>query len=287
MENSEKMDTWTAHLVNSGLIVALLVVGLVTVHIVDRRILRWIQSLKRIREARRQQLVTLVQISAWILDILLVGAMVMMLLSEFGVDITPLLASVGIAGLAVSLGAQSLIKDFIGGILILIENQYVVGDSIVLGAVSGQVERITLRTTHVRALTGDLYVVPNGEVRVLANQTRDWSRVVVDVGVAYEENLDRALSILEESAATFAQDPAFEPDLLEPPQVLGVDSLGDSAAMLRIVVKTQPGKQWAIGRALRKFLLATCELKGVNLPYPRQEILMRTVQPEEAQVTEE
>lgn len=110
---------------------------------------------------------------------------------------------------------------------------------------------------------------------MLANQTRDWSRVVVDVGVAYEEDLDWALSILEESAAAFARDPAFESDLLEPPQVLGVNSLGDSAAIVRVAVKTQPGKRWAMGRALRKFLLAACERAGVSLPYPRQEVWVR------------
>jgi small conductance mechanosensitive channel len=224
--------------------------------------------------------VTLVQTTQWILVVLLIMSALLMLLSEFGIDITPLLASVGVAGLAVSLGAQSLIKDFISGLLILLENQYAVGDSIVVGAVSGQVERITLRATQVRALNGDLFVVPNGEVRVLANQTRDWAQVVIDVGVAYEEDLDRALTILEESVFAFAQDPTFESDLLELPKVLGANSLGDSAVMVRIVAKTQAGKQWAIGRALRKFLLAACEREGVTLPYPRQEVLVRTVQPE-------
>lgn len=280
------MDTWTAHVVNGGLIATLIIVGLIAVHLASRRILRWLQTAERVRVARRQQLATLVQTSQWVLDFVLVGVGVMMLLSEFGVDITPLLASAGVAGLAVSLGAQSLIKDFIGGILILIENQYASGDFIVVGAVSGQVERITLRTTYVRALNGDLYVVPNGEVRVLANQTRDWSKAVLDVGVAYEEDLDRALGILEEGAADFARDPAFAADLLEPPQVLGVNSLGDWAALVRIVVKTQPGKQLAIGRALRKFLLSVCEREGVSLPYPRQEVWIRTDQSKEVQGTE-
>ena len=271
------MNNWPSHLINGVLIVGTAVLGLVAAHLIARRILAWVHALRRIREARRQQLVTLVQTTQWILVVLLVISALLMLLSEFGVDITPLLASVGVAGLAVSLGAQSLIKDLIGGILIIVENQYAVGDSIVIGTVSGEVERITLRTTQVRALNGDLYVVPNGEVRVLANQTRDWARVVVDVGVAYEENLDRALRILEEGAAAFAQDPVFEADLLEPPQVLGVHSLGDSAVMVRIMVKTQPSKQWAAGRALRKSLLVTCEQEGVSLPYPRQGVWVRTM----------
>jgi small conductance mechanosensitive channel len=182
---------------------------------------------------------------------------------------------VGVAGLAVSLGAQTLIKDIIGGLLIILENQYATGDRIEVGIVSGEVERITLRTTQVRALNGDLYTIPNGEVRILANQTRDWSRVMVDLGVAYEEDLDRAQRVLEESAAAFAGDPAFSASLLEPPQVLGVVSLGDSAALVRVVVKTQPGEQWATARRLRQYLLAACEREGIALPYPRQEVWVR------------
>jgi small-conductance mechanosensitive channel len=277
-QNAErKMNDWTSHLVNGLLIAGTAVLGLVAVHLIARRMLARVQTLERVREARRQQLVTLVQMTQWIVIVLLVISALLMLLSEFGIDITPLLASVGVAGLAVSLGAQSLIKDLIGGLLILIENQYAVGDSIVVGTVSGQVERITLRTTQVRAFNGDLYTVPNGEVRVLANQTRDWSQAVIDVGIAYEEDLDRALGILEESVAAFAQDPAFEADLMAPSQVLGVHSLGDSAVLVRIVVKTQPGKQQAIGRALRKFLLEACEREGVSLPYPRQEVWVRAI----------
>jgi small conductance mechanosensitive channel len=208
----------------------------------------------------------------------IVAVALMMLLSTFGVDITPLLASAGVAGLAVSLGAQSLIKDFIGGLLVLVENQYAVGDFIQVGNASGFVEQITLRATHVRALNGDLYVVPNGEVRIVANQTRAWSRVMVDLGVAYEEDLERALRILEGAASAFAQLPTVAAELLEPPQVLGVAGLGDSAVTVRIAVKTQPGQQWLVGRELRKFLLATCEQEQVSLPYPRQEVWVHTAE---------
>ena len=130
-------------------------------------------------------MVTFVQILRWGADVLIVGSALLMLLSTFGVDITPLLASVGVAGLAVSLGTQSLIKDLIGGFLILAENQYAVGDSIQVGNVSGNVERITLRATYVRDINGYLHIVPNGEVRIVANQTKGWSRALVDVGVAW------------------------------------------------------------------------------------------------------
>ena len=262
-----------ANLVASGvLIVILTLLGLIAVHFVSRRILAWSQSLKRIREARRQQFVTLIAVIQWILVILLVVSAILMLLGTFGIDITPLLASVGVAGLAISLGAQSLIKDLIGGVLIIVENQFAVGDSITVGAVSGEVERITLRITQIRALNGDLHTVPNGDLRVLANQTRGWSRAVVEVAVAYEEDLAHALDVLRASAEAFAQDPAFGASLLEPPVILGPVSLSASAIVLRVMVKTEPGKQWEIGRELRRCVLAACEREGVTLPYPRQEL---------------
>jgi small-conductance mechanosensitive channel len=272
MMNPDRLES---PLISSLLIVAVAALGLAVVQILGKRVLRIVYSMEHLREARRQQLLTLAQILRWGVDILVVGSALMMLLGTLGVDITPLLASVGVAGLAVSLGAQTLIKDLIGGLLILVENQYAVGDTIQVGNVSGQVERLTLRATHIRGINGHLHVVPNGEVRIVANQTKEWSRALVDVGVAYEEDPDRALRVLEGAAEAFAQDPAFGPQLLEPPQVMGPISLGDWAFTVRVMVKTQPGKQWVVARELRKRILATCEEEGVNLPYPRQEVWVR------------
>jgi small-conductance mechanosensitive channel len=275
-EKELKLDGLTSYLVSSALIIVVAALGLTVVQLLSGRALRILQARERLREARRQQLVTLVQILRWGADVLIIGSALLMLLSTFGIDITPLLASVGVAGLAVSLGAQSLIKDLIGGVLILAENQYAVGDTIQVGTVAGKVERITLRATYVRAIDGYLYVVPNGEVRIVANQTKEWSRALVDVGVAYEEDLDRALRVLTETAEASAQDPDVVPQLLEPPQVLGPLSLGDWAITVRVMVKTQPGKHWGVARELRKRILAACEREGITLPYPRQEVLVRS-----------
>lgn len=179
------------------------------------------------------------------------------------------------AGLAISLGAQTLIKDLLGGLLVLVEHQCAVGDVIRVGDLSGTVERFTLRATHVRDLNGQLHIVPDGEVRVVSNLTKEWSRVLIEVGVAYEEDLDRALQVLERAAQAFAQDPQVEPLLLEPPQVFGPVSLGDWAVTVRVMVKTRPGKQWEPARDLQKVILAACEREGVTLPYPRQEVWVR------------
>jgi len=264
--------------VSGGLIVVLTLLVLGLVQLLAGRTSRVVRTFQHLREARRQQLITLVNVVQWGAHILVVGSALLMLLSTFGVDITPLLASAGVAGLAVSLGAQSLIKDLIGGILILVENQFAVGDMVQIGTVVGEVERITLRATHVRDVNGYLYVVPNGEVRIVANQNRDWSRAMVDIGVAYEADLDRALLVLRGTADSFSQDPTFGPQLLEPPQVLGPMSLGDSAITVRVMVKTQVGKQWGVARELRKRILDTCAREGVELPYPRQEVLVRHLQ---------
>jgi small conductance mechanosensitive channel len=254
------------------LILALAGLGLLAVQFSGKRATKRVQSLTWMREGRRQQVITFAHVVRWGANVLIVVSAVLMLLSTFGVDISPLLASAGVAALAVSLGAQSLIKDFIGGLLILLENQYAVGDTIEVGNVLGQVEQITLRTTLVRGLNGSLYVVPNGEVRIVANQTKDWSRAVVDLGVAYEENIDRALGVLQESAEAFARESDLGPQLLEPPAVLGPISLGDWAITVRVTAKTHPGKQLEVGRQLYKFLLAACEREGISLPYPRQEV---------------
>jgi small-conductance mechanosensitive channel len=280
-------ENLTHLLASMVLIVVLTALGLIAVHLASRRAQASTQALTRVRVARRQQLVTLIHIVQWTLVVLLLGSAVLMLLGTFGVDITPILASAGVAGLAISLGAQSLIKDLIGGVLIIIENQYAVGDYITVGSASGEVERITLRTTQVRARSGDLHIVPNGEVRILANQTKGWSRAVVEVGVAYEEDLERALNVLRASGEAFAQDPAFGKSLLEPPQVMGPMSLGDAAVILRVEVKTEPGKQWEIGRELRRCILADCEREGVSLPYPRQEVWVHGLEHDGAVSAEE
>jgi small conductance mechanosensitive channel len=268
------LDELTSPLISSVLVVVLAALGLMFVQFLTKRVHRIVRSVETIHEERRQQIDTIVHIFRWGTGVLIVMAALLMLLSSF-VDIAPLLASLGVAGLAVSLGAQTLIKDLIGGFLILVENQYAVGDVIQAGDVSGTVERLTLRATYVRDIDGRLHVVPNGEVRIVSNLTKDWSRALVDVGVAYEEDLDRVLRILEGVAQAFAEDADFGSYLLEPPQVLGPLSLGDWAITVRVLVKTQPGEQWGVARELQKRILATCEREGITLPYPRQEVWVR------------
>lgn len=167
------MEEWYMDILNSGLVIILTIIILIFIQLLARRSNKYINSIDGVRKERRQQMITFIHILAWVTSVTIICIGVLMILSEFGVNITPLLASAGIAGLAISLGAQTLIKDFIGGFLILFENQFVVGDDIQLDTLTGQVERITLRATYVRDTRGFQYIVPNGEIRIVANQNKD------------------------------------------------------------------------------------------------------------------
>jgi len=200
---------------------------------------------------------------------------VLMALREIGLDITPLLAGAGVAGLAIGFGAQSLIKDVIAGFFILMEDQFRVGDVIQAAGVSGQVERMSLRTTIVRDLQGTVHFIPNGEIKVASNLTKEWSRAVLEVGIDYQEDLDRTLHLLAEVGRELAADASFGPMVLEPPQVLGVESLGESQVTLRLLLKTLPSKQWDVARELRRRIKNRFDREKIAIPYPHRVVITR------------
>ena len=193
---------------------------------------------------REQRAVTLAGIFKGVFRIVIVLVAGLMVLKILGIDTTPLIAGAGVAGLAISFGAQNLIRDFISGFFILLENQYRLGDVIRAAGVSGQVEDMNLRTTVLRDQEGVAHFIPNGEIKVVSNMAKEWSRAVVNVGVAYKEDLDRVVSVLNSVGQELSQDPIFGSGILEPPQVLQYENFGDSQVTLRIVTKTRPLKQW-------------------------------------------
>lgn len=205
--------------------------------------------------------------------IIIVAAL--MALREIGLDITPLLAGAGVAGLAIGFGAQSLIKDVIAGFFILMEDQFHVGDVIQAAGVSGQVERMSLRTTIVRDLQGTVHFIPNGEIKVASNLTKEWSRAVLEVGIDYQEDLDRTLHVLAEVGRELAADASFGPMVLEPPQVLGVESLGEFQVTLRLLLKTLPSKQWEVARELRRRIKYRFDREKIAVPYPHRVVITR------------
>ena len=190
-------------------------------------------------------------------------------------DIGPLLAGAGILGLAISFGAQSLVKDIISGFFILLENQFAVGDVIETAGKSGTVERMTLRVVMLRDLRGVLHIIPNGQMTVVSNQTRGWARAVVEVGVAYEVDVDHALEVFRDEAASFGKDPVWQHRLDGPPEVLGVESLAENSVLIRTVLRTLPGEQWAAAREFRRRLKARLDHEGIDIPYPQRTVHVR------------
>lgn len=184
-----------------------------------------------------------------------------MVLDELGVNLAPLLAGAGVAGIALGFGAQSLVKDFLSGVFILIEDQFGVGDVVDLdGTTSGTVEAISLRTTQLRALDGTVWHVPNGEIRRVGNMSKHWARAVVDVEVAYGADLEQARAVLKQVADEVWRERG---DVLEEPEVLGVEALGTSSVRLRALVKTTPAHQWEVGRLLRERVKVAFEEAGI------------------------
>jgi moderate conductance mechanosensitive channel len=172
-------------------------------------------------------------------------------LGVFGIDLGPLLAGVGIAGIALGLGAQSLVRDCISGFFVIMEDQFGVGDEVDLGAAVGIVESITLRCTTVRGDDGTLWSVPNGSILRVGNQSKVWSKALLDVTIWYDADTDRAIELLKTTSAEVCARPEMQSIVLEPPQVLGVERLTNDGVVLRVVVKTEPGRQWELMRDLR------------------------------------
>jgi small conductance mechanosensitive channel len=194
----------------------------------------------------------------------------LVLLSELGIDIGPLLAGVGVLGLAIGFGAQKLVQDVITGLFILIEDTIHVGDVASAGGHVGLVEALTIRTIRMRDMSGTVHVVPFSEVASIENLTRDFSYALMEVGVAYREDTDAVVEVLQEVAEDLRVDPQFGPDILEPLEVLGVDSFGDSAVVIQVRLKTRPIKQWGIKREYNRRMKKAFDARGIEMPFPRR-----------------
>lgn len=193
-----------------------------------------------------------------------------MILSEMGVDLKPLLAAAGLGGLAIGFGAQSLVKDLISGFFILWENSVRIGDVVEVAGVVGVVEEVELRTIKLRDLSGNLHVVPNGVIDKVKNLTKDYSYSVIDIGVAYRENVDEVMGVLQDIAEDVRRDSRFADDILEPLEMLGVDQFKDSAVIIKCRIKTEPHKQWRVGREMNRRIRNAFDAKGIAIPFPYQ-----------------
>ncbi|HEX5386174.1 MAG TPA: mechanosensitive ion channel family protein [Gemmatimonadales bacterium] len=219
-------------------------------------------SITTLREKRGK---TLAQLLRTVGRGLVLVAAALLTLNLF-VEIGPLLAGAGILGLAVSFGAQSLVKDFISGFFFLLENQFALGDVIEAAGKSGVVEQITLRVVVLRDIEGTRHVIPNGNITVVSNKTAGWGRAIIDVPVGGSEDVDRVLAAVREEAQSLSRDEEWRPSLDGVPDVWGVEALGDNRVVVRAVARTQPGAQWGVGRELRRRFKNRFDAEGIRLP---------------------
>jgi moderate conductance mechanosensitive channel len=226
-------------------------------------------AVNRHEPASRRRLQTLSATLRGITQTIILFIGLMTFLGELGVNITPILASAGVLGIAIGLGAQSLIKDFFAGLLILLEDQFSVGDTVKIGETTGTVEQLTLRATRVRGLDGSLTSIPNGSVGAVVNYSKGWSRVVLDIEIDYYQDVDRAMRVVLETAKQVKEEnPA---NIIEEPAMLGVDKLGAASVTLRLLAKTATGKQAEVGRELRRRVKLAFDQEGIKTPAAAQQ----------------
>jgi small conductance mechanosensitive channel len=200
-----------------------------------------------------------------------------LILGELGLNLAPLLAGAGILGIALGFGSQALVKDFLSGLFILVEDQFGVGDIVDLdGSTSGTVEAVSLRTTRLRSVDGTVWHVPNGDIRRVGNMSQHWSRALLDIDISYDTDIDHAKSVIQRIADELWHE---RDDILEQPQVWGVESLGPHSVIIRLVVKTRPSDQYAISRELRQRLKEGFDAEGIEIPFEQQTVWNRTDDP--------
>ncbi|MEO1378362.1 MAG: mechanosensitive ion channel family protein [Cyanobacteria bacterium J06635_10] len=209
--------------------------------------------------------------------LLWLGVGILLALTALGIDIVPLLAGVSLVGVALSLASQSLIKDAINGFLIIMEDQYALGDVINVGDVGGLVENLNLRITQVRDAEGRLITIPNSEIKVVANLSSRWARSDLSIPIAYQTDIDRALKLIETVGLEMDKDARWEYQIIEPPQVLGIEHFGDRGLVVRVWIKTQPLKQWDVAREYRRRLKIAFDKAGILIPVPQQSVWLNTV----------
>ena len=212
-------------------------------------------------------------------SILIWSVATLMALRELDVDITPVLTGAGIIGLAVGFGAQTLVKDIISGLFLIAEDQVRIGDVVQINGIGGAVEELNLRTVVLRDLEGVVHVISAGEIRTLANRSKDFAFYVIDIGVAYDDDTDEIVEVVKETARQMMQEPAYAANILEPLEVLGVDAFKPSEVTLRFRIKTLPMKQWEVGRELRRRIKKAFDAKGIRIPGPTMSVSLTQLTP--------
>ena len=272
----EWMESWFGTAWAVPAIATLRVLVIVTLAIVAQRLVSRLLRLFRVRVAARlagkadiQRVETVTRVFRYVATAVITLISGMLILSELGISIAPILGAAGIVGLAIGFGAQSLVKDYFTGFFLLLENQIARGDVVRIAERSGQVEDITLRYVRLRDYHGDVHYVPNGLITTVTNLSRDFSCAVIDIGVGYREDLGRVFATVLDTARTLQEDPEFGQRILEPLELAGVESLADSAIIVRCRFKVRTLEQWTVRREFLRRLKAAFDARGIEIPYPQ------------------
>lgn len=215
-----------------------------------------------------KRIITLMGITKRLGKLVIWAIFIMILLRQLGIDIAPILAGAGIIGLAVGFGAQELVRDFISGFFMLMEDQIRRGDYALINGVDGMVEKIELRTITLRDMSGTVHIFQNGKINTLANMTKEWSAIVLEISVAYREDVDKVIDVMRKVGEELASDSALRDQIIEPVEILGLDKFAESAIVIKARIKTVPLSQWAIGREYRKRLKYAFDENKILIPFP-------------------
>lgn len=236
-----------------------------------RRARRLVEQKER-SEQRARTLGTVLRSTA---SLAVYGLAILISLGEFGINLGPMIAGAGIVGVAIGFGAQSLVRDFLTGIFMLLEDQYGVGDVVDVGSAVGVVEEVKLRTTQIRDINGSLWHIPNGEISRVANMSQEWARAVLDIEVAYDTDLGQAMTVIKEAADGVWRDNLPHATILEEPAIAGVQAFGENSIAIRLMAKVEPGEQWAVSREIRRRLKEAFDECGIEIPFPQRTVWMR------------
>jgi small-conductance mechanosensitive channel len=224
------------------------------------------------KEAEKKREDTLIRIFVWTINILILIIASLMILQEVGIPTGPILASAGIIGLAVGFGGQYLIRDLISGFFIILENQYRIGDVVNFDGTGGSVEDISLRMTTLRDLDGTVHHIPHGDIKRVANLSKHFARINLDLGISYNSNLEHVIEVVNKTGNDLAEDPQYKEYILKPPQFLRVNDFADSSVIIKILGETKPLKQWEITGELRKRIKIAFDREGIEIPFPQRVI---------------
>lgn len=277
----EFLDTYASEMVAT---VAVLIGAVVVIWFVKRGIRRWSTNVDRryvasdqhVDRERGQRLVTLTSVALVLVRIVVWVLAILTIMGIWGIPMSPFVAAAATIGIAIGFGAQDLVKDVIAGFFILVEDQFGIGDVVSIGGVSGTVEAITLRTTVLRDLDGNEYHIPNGHIVVTTNMTQGFARVVADIGVSYSTDVDMAMSVILDEAASMADDPGWSESFLGAPEMLGVNGLNDSSVEIRLVAKVIPEERWTVKREFNRRIKNRLDAEGIEIPYNHISVVIQS-----------